>query len=52
MHDAYNDKRFSDADGDVWKASETDIQFMKDMLTKLKDAENELEEFTKKMKIG
>jgi ppGpp synthetase/RelA/SpoT-type nucleotidyltranferase len=52
MHDAYNDKRFSDADGDVWKASETDIQFMKDMLTKLKDAENELEEFTKKLKIG
>jgi ppGpp synthetase/RelA/SpoT-type nucleotidyltranferase len=51
MHDAFNDERFSDADGDIWKASEADIQFMKDMLKKLKDAENELEEFTKKLKI-
>lgn len=51
MHDIYEDERFSDVDGDVWKASLDDISFINDVLGRLKEAETELEEFSNKLEI-
>lgn len=51
MHDIYEDERFAGADGDIWKASKGDIEFLNDMLRKLQEAESELSQFVSRLKI-
>lgn len=51
MHDIYINGRFSGADGDIWLASNDDICFIKEMVGKLKEAENELEQFANRLEV-
>lgn len=50
MHDIFEDNRFSGVAGSYWIASEKDIQFFKDRLVKLKEAEEDLKSFISKLK--
>lgn len=50
MHDVFQENRFSGADGDIWMASEEDIEFFNDKVKKLKEAEEELAAFVSRLR--
>lgn len=52
IHDAFEENRFSDTEGDSWMASSEDIEFFNSVLNRLHEAEKDLRAFVGKLKTN
>lgn len=49
MHDIYEEERFSETDGNAWKATKADINFFMKAVDRLKEVQKQLETFTEQL---